>query len=330
LFQEKIVTHRLLSSIAAFALASALVPSSAFAQTAPAPAPTPAPAAPAPAAAPLPDADPALWVVRDADTTVYLFGTFHMLDGRPWFNDEVKTAFDASNELVLELLLPENPAELQALMQPIVIRYAIDTQGRTISSRLTPAQNEALRAALAPAGVAPAMLDSFEPWFMTLTLVQLAAQQMGLNPTHGPEAVLRRAAAERGLTETPLETIESQIQIFDNLTEEQQLEGLRDALDDREELSRSLAPMLDAWSRGDPERLAAIMNEDLADDPGLYAAIFTNRNTRWAEWIRERMARPGTVFLAVGGGHLAGPGSVQDALQAHGIRSERAPHVEAN
>ena len=48
----------------------------------------------------LPDADPALWVVRDADTTIYLFGTFHLLDGRPWFNDEVKTAFDASSELV--------------------------------------------------------------------------------------------------------------------------------------------------------------------------------------------------------------------------------------
>ena len=47
------------------------------------------------AAAPLPDVDPAMWVVKDPDTTIYLFGTFHALDGKSaWFNDEVKTAFD--------------------------------------------------------------------------------------------------------------------------------------------------------------------------------------------------------------------------------------------
>ena len=92
-------------------------------------APAPAGRRAAPAAAPLPDADPALWVVRDADTTIYLFGTFHLLDGRPWFNDEVKTAFDASDELVMEAILPEDPAALQ----PMVLRYAIDPSGRTLS-----------------------------------------------------------------------------------------------------------------------------------------------------------------------------------------------------
>ena len=53
-------------------------------------------------------------MVRDADTTIYLFGTFHLLDGRPWFNDEVKTAFDASSELVMEAILPEDPMALHA------------------------------------------------------------------------------------------------------------------------------------------------------------------------------------------------------------------------
>src|SRR3954470_1601184 len=99
---EKSQVKRFRSLLAA---ALALAPTTGFAQ--------PAPAAPAPAAAPLPDANPALWVVRDADTIIYLFGTFHLLDGRPWFNDEVRTAFDGSDELVMEAVLPENPAALQ-------------------------------------------------------------------------------------------------------------------------------------------------------------------------------------------------------------------------
>src|SRR5438309_12009434 len=63
-----------------------------------------------PPAATATHADPAVFVVHDADTTVSLFGTFHALDSKTeWFNDQVKDAFEQSDELVLETLLPEGP-----------------------------------------------------------------------------------------------------------------------------------------------------------------------------------------------------------------------------
>ena len=83
---------------------------------------------------------------RDADTTVYLFGTFHLLDGRPWLNDEIKTAFDASGELVLEAILPENTGVITAADAPD--RYAIDPSGRRClpaDSRAEAEHNPALR-----------------------------------------------------------------------------------------------------------------------------------------------------------------------------------------
>src|SRR5205085_3101338 len=145
----------------------ALLPGFACAQPPGPPAPAAnqaAPAAATPARPALPgadrDADPALWVVRDADTTIYLFGTIHLLDGRTWFNDEVKTAFDSAGELVLEARLPENPAELQGM----IIRYAMDPRGPTLSSRLTPAQNAALNRALGSIGVPAGAFDHMEPW----------------------------------------------------------------------------------------------------------------------------------------------------------------------
>ena len=68
------------------------------------PAATPATGAPT-------NANPAIFVVRDADTTVYIFGTFHALDGKSeWFNDQVNDAFEKSDELVLETLVPEHSA----------------------------------------------------------------------------------------------------------------------------------------------------------------------------------------------------------------------------
>ena len=47
------------------------------------------------------DADPALWVVKDHDTTIYLFGTFHALTpDLGWFDDAVRDAFGAAPERI--------------------------------------------------------------------------------------------------------------------------------------------------------------------------------------------------------------------------------------
>ena len=46
-------------------------------------------------------------------------------------------------------------------------------------------------------------------------------------------------------------------------------------------------------------------------------------SARWAEWIEKRMDQPGTVFIAVGAGHLAGKDSVETMLEAKGLEVDR-------
>jgi uncharacterized protein YbaP (TraB family) len=308
------------------ALLMALAPMPAFAWQAPSNA-APAQAAAAPASAsqtPPADANPALWVVRDSDTTIYLFGTIHLLDGRPWFNDEVRTAFDASDELIMEAIIPEDPASLQ----PMVMRYAVDPNGRRLSSRLTRNENRELGRALAPLGLPPTALDRFEPWFVSMTLSVVGAQRLGVNSNQGPETVLSNAARARHMTIGELEGFEWQIRLFDTMPESQQLVQLRETLAHDREVATKLAPMLAAWSSGDVDRLAALMDEDEEEqDRALHQMLFTNRNANWAHWIQQRMARPGTVFIAVGAGHLAGRDSVQAQLRTLGLNATRVPHV---
>jgi uncharacterized protein YbaP (TraB family) len=81
--------------------------------------------------------------------------------------------------------------------------------------------------------------------------------------------------------------------------------------------------MLDAWSRGDVAGIAASFNTDETMTPELRRVLLTGRNARWTDWIERRLARPGTVFIAVGAGHLAGEGSVIADLAARGLRAER-------
>ncbi|HET9426943.1 MAG TPA: TraB/GumN family protein [Allosphingosinicella sp.] len=276
------------------------------------------------AATPLPDANPAMWVVRDEDTTIYLFGTFHMLDGRPWFNDEVKAAFDSSDELMLEAIIPENLAELQ----PLVMRYAVDPNGRKLSARLSVEQNTALGEALSSIGIPAAAFDPLEPWFVSMTMVNAAAQRLGVRPEHGPEATLSRAARERRMPVSELEGVEWQLRLFDSLPEEQQLTQLSQTIQQLDQMDEQMAPMLAAWSTGDVEGLVATMHGSMRESPELHQWLFTRRNARWANLISQRMQRPGKVFIAVGAGHLAGPHSVQTLLGAYGFEADRVENAE--
>ena len=83
--------------------------------------------------------------------------------------------------------------------------------------------------------------------------------------------------------------------------------------------------MLAAWSEGDVERLQRIMMQSSDQDPALLRFLITDRNRTWAGWIQERMARPGTVFLAVGAAHLTGNDSVQNLLRARGASRRTCP-----
>jgi uncharacterized protein YbaP (TraB family) len=270
------------------------------------------------------DADPAMWVVRDADTTIYLFGTFHALDDkREWLNDEVKTAFDASSELVLEIVTPENQAE----MLPAITRHAVDPSGRTLTSKLSPRGRKDFAAALARHKLPPTALDRYRPFFASMMLTMLDFADLGLGPDNGAEAVLRRAAS--GKTLGAVETVDGQLGMFAAMSEAEQVAMLEDGLkEDGAAIRGEVETMLAAWSKGDADAVAALIRKTDATSPALYKALFPDRNAKWAAWIDQRLDRPGTVFLAVGAGHLAGKDSVQQFLKRRGIASTRVRHTD--
>ena len=302
------------------ALAAMLLGGNATPQATPAPAPAPV-VAPAPAAAIIP-ADPALWVVRDKDTTVYLFGTVHALKPHlGWFDSAVKKAFDASKELVLEIPLPE-PKDAQAT-QATVLSLATATGTTPLTQRLPEANRAAYAAALTKLGVPPAALDRFQPWFAAVTMSQIQLQKSGFAATEGAEMTLDQAAKASGKPVSGLETIQQQLGYFHDLPEHDQIAFLLESVKDIDKFDSTINAMLDRWKAGDAEGLSKLMNDDLTSQANLYKVLLVDRNKRWADWIDARMKQPGVVFIAVGAGHLAGKDSVQMQLAKHHLRAVR-------
>jgi uncharacterized protein YbaP (TraB family) len=301
-------------------LAATLSATPALAQTAPVPAPVAA--ATPPAVAPIVDADPALWVVKDKDTTIYLFGTFHALKPNlGWFDEGVKTAFDASDQVVLELNMPD-PAEIQKILVPL----ATDTSGKKLSDKIPEAKRAAYAAGMAKLGLPPAAVEQYEPWFVSIMLSQIAMQKAGYSADDGTEAQLSKAAKASGKRLSGFETFAQQIGYFDALPEDAQVTFLMSSIEEAEEFGPKINEMLGYWTKGEDVKLGNMMNEDLKESRSLYDVLLKNRNIRWAKVIADRMKQPGTVFVAVGAGHLAGPDSVQHQLLKYGLKATRVDY----
>lgn len=274
----------------------------------------PVPAAhPAPAAAPVSAPGPALWKVADEDTTIYLFGTVHALPRDvEWFRGPVADALSAAQSLVTEI--PTGELATPAVQQAFLARASLPA-GQSLRNLLTPAQRATYEGAMTRLGLPVASFDKVEPWFAAITLGALPLLKGGYSMEAGVENALEGRAG--GKARGALETVDGQLRLFDEMPQPAQIAYLVSVAEQVDSVVPSMNSMIAAWARGDAEGLARLMNEEL-DDPALAERLLYARNRNWAEWLRTRLGEPGTVFVAVGAGHLAGKNSVQDYLAKGG------------
>ena len=262
---------------------------------------------------------PALWKLADEDTTIYLFGTIHALPREvKWLGATIEEAIDSSASLVTEI-----PADSisDPASQQIIAGKAMLPADQSLRAMLDEDQRVAYETAMSKLGLPVEAFDRFEPWFAGMTLAMLPLMQAGYDMESGVENVIEREAPETAKREA-LETIAFQIDMLDTLPAKSQVEFLMSSAGNIDQVSVMMDKMVAEWMEGDADGLAVLLNEGLSD-PVLADVLLYKRNANWAEWIDDRMDAPGTVFIAVGAGHLAGEKSVQQYLGERGFAVER-------
>ena len=264
-------------------------------------------------------ARPALWEVSDADTTIYLFGTIHLLPPKyQWRSAKLDKAMTDSQQLVVETLV--DPQKYMAAITSL----AFNTPNLPpLAERVPPAKRAALAALIQKMGYPPHAFDRMETWSVAISLLGERFREIGLKGDEGVETVLRSTFTSSGKPIGELETTAEQLGFFDTLPEKAQRQLLEGAIDDPENMRKEFQGMLAAWVRGDVPAVARTFNHDLSDSPELQQALIKRRNANWAKWIEQRMTQPGEIMIAVGAGHLAGKDSVIALLQRDGYRVRR-------
>jgi uncharacterized protein YbaP (TraB family) len=268
------------------------------------------------------DVRPPLWKLADADTTIYLFGTIHLLKpGTAWMTDRIQSALDGSSTLYLEVSLAEqrDVAKIQALVR----KHGMLPAGQTLSGSLPPDLGEELVSGLTGLGLKREAVERFKPWFAGMTLANLKFVHLGYNTQSGVEAALGGAALTRDIPVAGLETLDFQLGMFDAMSEEETVAYIKDLLDEQEGLSAMMTDVTTSWSQGDLKALNDEINDMVDLSPELAERILYARNRNWAGEIAQMLEEPGQVFIAVGSGHFVGERSVIEYLEEKGLTVTR-------
>jgi uncharacterized protein YbaP (TraB family) len=276
----------------------------------------------------VPAAQPArqalLWKVSDADNSVYLLGSFHLLkqDDYP-LPREIDAAFDDAESLLFEV----DPREMTAPETMATIqKYAAYDEGKSLSTVLPKATHDKLGNLISMTGGSVQTLEQSEPWMVSLSLVLGITNALGFKAELGMDRHLMARAAEAGKPTAGLETIEDQMQAMDSVSHAEQAQGLQEFLDDPKRAIQQMQDLHGWWRAGDVARLDSEMRAEMAEkSPESYKLLDVDRNTAWLPKVEARLtdSKADDTLVVVGTLHLLGDDGLVEKLRAKGYAVER-------
>jgi uncharacterized protein YbaP (TraB family) len=265
-------------------------------------------------------AEPAMWVIKDADSTIYLIGTMHLLKhDTEWNAEKVKKTVNQSTELWLEVADFDDQSALVGL----VSKLGMDAE-HSLSSKLNDQQKQKLAKIAGAYGMPSATLEPMRPWMAAVLLAEMQFLKAGYDPKAGVERTLKAQAEAEGDKIQGFETAEEQLRMLADMPEADQVAFLGTMLDDLEKGMDLVEELARAWINGDTDTIARLAADEIKREaPSVYQKLIVRRNIAWSEKIARMLKGAGVQQIAVGAAHLVGPDSVQAQLAKRGIKVER-------
>lgn len=264
-------------------------------------------------------AEPPMWIIRDADSTIVLFGSVHVLPLElDWRSARLDEALAQADDIWFETPVD---ADGEAAASRAAQANAYLPEDQALSALLSPVGQVRLKRLSTVLGIPLARIDRLRPWYADIILGVTALARQGALVSSGVEQTLAAAAptAARRSFETP----DEQIAFFAAAPMADQIASLEDTLRQLEEDPGFYDRLIAAWIAGDAGAIETLGLTPMKQTSlYLYDALIVQRNRRWARVIAERLAGSGETVIIVGVGHLVGPDSVPALLRARGITVE--------
>lgn len=274
---------------------------------------------------------PAMWKLADEDTTITIFGTFHILpEGFRWRTPLFDRVLAEVDEVVFESRSDdddsEEPASAEELrFMALMMQYR---PSQPLSERISERNRPKLARMLQLARIAPEQIEYAPPLLAMFAIADATAEAEGSLRDFGVETVIE---AEFKASGRPISAIEDPIEVLENLLsldEAKVVAMLDDGFNEWNGCALVDPGSSDwetehGWAQG---KLDDSSIKEMMEDPffkAFYQVLLVDRNRAWAEWLAKRLEQPGNLLLAVGAGHMEGPDSVILMLEERGLKVER-------
>jgi hypothetical protein len=263
---------------------------------------------------------PPVWVVRDKDSQMVLFGSVHLLPpGLDWRPKALEQALTSADDIWFEAPMG---AEGQQDATTAAQEHALLPAGQKLSALLSEAGRDRLAKAAAKLGMSQEDMDRLQPWYAELMLSNALYQKVGAERSQGVELQLWQGVnpdAKRVTFETPAE----QVALFAAAPMADQVASLEETLKEAPSAEHDYHVLLKAWMGADLKTLDRKVVEPLRKtSPALYATLVRRRNMRWTQALDKRLQGSGRSVVVVGMGHLIGPDGLPARLRALGYSVE--------
>lgn len=265
-------------------------------------------------------AAPAMWEVSDADSSVFLFGSVHILPPElAWRTPLFEERLAAADAVYFEADI--GPLGVIATTFKVAGLMA-DSAANPWLQLLTDDERDKLGAALSANKMTFEQVAVMPPWLVAISLQAQGLVEQGYKTDAGVDYVLQAELPKE--RKGYFETAAQQIDLLAGGTLEEEIEMLMATVEPIEQMPEQLDTMVEAWAEG---AIDASLAEMLSQDVGMtdeYAEVLLyNRNRNWLPVIEDMLATNKQDFIVVGAAHLAGDGSVIDLLEKAGYTVSR-------
>jgi uncharacterized protein YbaP (TraB family) len=261
-----------------------------------------------------------LWRVEGKDAVLHMTGSIHV--GKPDFfplPEPIEKAFAEADLLAVEVDVTDPAVQQQVAM--VIMQKALLPGEETLQDHLNEVTWTNLQKFAEERGLPLAMYSKFRPSIVALILTMEEYKNVGYDPELGVDKHFIDQAKAAGKPVHALETAESQMNIFLEVTDTLDDLMIDEMLDQLDRVDEIFAAIIGLWQKGDAEGMDRYMAEQTGDDPemvALYRRLLDDRNVAMAETLDAWLKGGQDVFVAVGAGHFGGDKGLVKLLEDKG------------
>ncbi len=282
-----------------------------------------------------------LWQATRNDTTIWLFGTFHIYDAEAaLMMGRITPLIERADAVYVEA----TRQDLERLQKDMLANPALlfNYDNPTLPDTLTEEEWQLLSTALKDRGMLPFIASKMAPWLVSMTIsLPLCALQMEAAGLEGIDFNIMDTATLNAIPLRSLEPHDTLINLFSDEKFDDQIEMVRGALLNIENADDMFITMRNQYLKGQVREIWEISKIN-ANASGRYSPekvtemfakseeiLLSGRNKKWVEKLLAEVT--GTqVFVAAGALHLSGQEGLLNLLVREGFEITALDSVRKN